>query len=57
MAIASNDRFPLATAADTALRSAHMPAGKDAFSTLQPSATLPSDDSNAAPTRKFEYGA
>jgi hypothetical protein len=57
MAMATKHRFPRATAADTALRSAHIPAGNEAFSTLHPSETLPSADSTAAPTRKFEYGA
>src|SRR5262249_10221091 len=34
-----------------------MPAGYDAFSTLHPSAMLPSVDKSAAPTRNPEYGA
>ena len=54
---ASKLRFPRATAADTALRSAQIPAGNEAFSTLQPSVMLPSVASRAAPTLKFEYGA
>ena len=44
-------------AAASAPRSAQMPAGNDAFSTLQPAITVPSLDSSAAPTRKSEYGA
>src|SRR5215831_17544329 len=55
--IASKLRFPLVTAADKAFRSAQIPAGNEAFSTLQPSVTLPSVASTAAPTRNFEYGA
>src|SRR5438093_9844858 len=57
IAMASNERMPRATAVATAARSAQMPAGNDAFSTLHPSVMLPSAARSAAPTRKFEYGA
>jgi len=51
---ASNSLSPRATAAPTATRSAHEPAGYDAFSTLHPSTTIPFEVSSAAPTRKPE---
>jgi hypothetical protein len=51
---ASNSLSPRATAAPTATRSAHEPAGYDAFSTLHPSTTIPFEVSRAAPTRKPE---
>jgi hypothetical protein len=54
IAIASKVRSPRATAHANAPRSAHIPAGYAAFSTLQPSVTLPSVPSSAAPTRKAE---
>src|SRR6478672_8418186 len=57
MTRASNSLIPRATAAPTATRSAHEPAGYDAFSTLHPSTTIPFDASSAAPTRNREYGA
>jgi hypothetical protein len=53
----SKARCPPATAAATAPRSAQIPAGYDAFSTLHPDAIAPSAVSSAAPTRNCEYGA
>src|SRR5690606_7362513 len=49
-ATAVNSRCPATTAAPRATRSAQVPAGYDAFSTLQPSTMLPSAQSSAAPT-------
>src|SRR5688572_10043558 len=51
-----NDRTPAATAAAIAPRSAQMVPPYDAFSTLHPTCTCPSESSSAAPTRKPEYG-
>jgi hypothetical protein len=48
---------PAATAADTAPRSAQIPDGYAAFSTLHPATISPSAVSSAAPTAKLEYGA
>lgn len=43
-------RAPAAIAVPSATRSAQVPAGYDAFSTLQPAYTWPSTVSSAAPT-------
>ena len=50
-------RSPSLIAFTKAVRSAHIDGPNAAFSTLQPVYTLPSAHSNAAPTRKREYGA
>ena len=52
--IVSKLRLPRATAARHGAPLSANAGGKAAFSTLHPSLTLPSDDSSAAPTRKFE---
>jgi hypothetical protein len=57
IAISSNSRIPLATAADTATRSAHKASPYAAFSTLHPVTISPDEARNAAPTRNLEYGA
>ena len=52
-----NRRWPAATAAKRALRSAHIVIGNDAFSTFTPvTGATPPSGSSAAPTGKCEYG-
>lgn len=54
--IARNLVFPSVIAFTSAVRSAQIPTGYEAFSTLAPVTHEPSSQRSAAPTRKFEYG-